>query len=369
MAKVLVTAQQRGSVNAVVGVVPILKSRGHTVEVYATGNDNEVAGFNGVGYKRIIDLNMEMARGIIKGYDVLVTGLSGHETADGYFIMAANQEGIKNIGVNDQDGNYVDRFGTSCDGLPTLIAQMNEGCLETMSRDLPEEMAKDAISRARVIGWTAYDSFSKMRDEFTDEKKLETLRSAGLKPDERVYFHATQNVPGTGHFGYEVRAAEEIMRLASDIGLKLSIKPHPREDGGRFSDTLAKRYGHNFIVANSCATSDLVLSSDVVTAGRSTVLNEACLLGVNTGGIFQPVMDRELGEKLEFYGDLWRSFPPISSGAIPYAIESEDIAGILRELSSEDKDVLNNLSENRKKFSVDGKASERLANLVDEVLN
>ncbi len=264
----------------------------------------------------------DTAKEMLGGYDLLVCGLTGYETADGTFIRAANDLERKSIGVNDQDGNYIDRFGLTI-GIPSVISLMNEKCLETMTSQLPEEMAKIAGERARVIGWTAFDDLVKVREKFSEEDRERVIRAIGfnsyLNP---VHFHATQNVPGTGHFGYEIRAAEEIFRIANDLGLKLVVKPHPSEEGGRFSMMLAQRYGHFYVPAKSCETKDLILSSDFVTAGRSTMLNEACLLDRNVGGIFQPVKDGELGRGLEDYDNLWMNFPSISSGAIPYVADS-----------------------------------------------
>jgi len=375
MAKILVTAKQRGSVNAVVGVIRELDRRGHSVDVYATGNDNEVAGFEGISYTRVDkpDFSDEDASDIIQRgkYETVISGLTGYNTPDGTFIRATNRLNIKNIGVNDQDGNYVDRFGTSIygDGIPFRISLMDDGCLETMANELSEEMTKVAKERARVIGWTAFDSFAEDRERFSSEDRKRILESIGLEIENKVYLHATQNVPGTGHFGYEIRAAEEILRIAPDLKLKLVVKPHPGEEDGKFSRMLAERYGHFYVPAKACNTKDLVLSSDAVTAGRSTMLNEACLLDRNVGGIFQPIKEKELGEGLEFYGEFWSGFPSIKSNALPYVLESDKIPQLFGKLTSKEQPVLNELSEQRKKFSVDGKASERLADLVEETLN
>ncbi len=372
MAKILATAKQRGSVNAIVGAVDTLLERGHRVDIYATGKDNEAMGFGDRKYLRMKNPSVRDAKNALQGYDLLVVGLTGRDTADGTFTYAANNLGIASVGVNDQNSNYVERFGDSIEGIPQRISLMNDVCLGTIFEELPKEIAEAVKERSRVLGWTAFDGLYSLRERkstFDKESFLNGLREREIEIPEKVYFHGTQNVPGTGHFGYEVRAAEEIMRTASNLGLNLVIKPHPGEESGRFSKLLAERYGHTFIPADSCDTKELMLASDLVTAGRSTMLEEACVLDINVGGIFTQVGAKELGECLEFYGDFWRNISSVASGAIPYVIKSEEIGGLFSSLATEDPSELEKLALDREKFSVDGKASERLADLVEETLN
>ena len=51
--KILVTAKQRGSANALAPVAVELRQRGHEITVYATGNTAEAAGFSGLEYEHI----------------------------------------------------------------------------------------------------------------------------------------------------------------------------------------------------------------------------------------------------------------------------------------------------------------------------
>jgi len=96
-----------------------------------------------------------------------------------------------------------------------------------------------------------------------------------------------------------------------------------------------------------------MLSSHAVTAGRSTCLTEACLFDINTGGILPDCTIEELN-----------AFPPIVMEAIPYVNSWENIPGILNEVVT----LSNHLSEMRKRFSVDGRASERLVKVIEEII-
>lgn len=169
MARILATAKQRGSVNALVEPIRELQRRGHKIDIYATGNDQEVSGFRGLNYQRV-DPNALQYESLLKKQDLLLTGLSGKDTPDGYFIRAANKLGIKSIGVNDQNTNYKERFGDIL-GIPNLIALMSNECIKTMAGQLPKEMAEEARKKSRVVGWTAFDNYSDIKYNFTNEHK------------------------------------------------------------------------------------------------------------------------------------------------------------------------------------------------------
>lgn len=371
---ILVTGKQRGSVNVLAPVADELRNRGHNVRVYATGNEVEAAGFR-EGYERISPQETEYL-GLVKGYDLIITGLSGKKEADGYFIRAAKEAGIPVVACQDQDGNYRGRFEDNPDQLPRIIALMDDRCLETMAQELGADLGKEAVKRARVVGWAAYDNFAKMREEFTEQKRVELLIKLGLNPENPVYFHATQNIhyasPGAKGsksiedpewFDYEATLTAELFKAYSDLGLKLTVKPHPREqfdfsgfeqDREYSTRELARYYGVNFIEPKACDTRQLILASQSVSAGRSTCLDEACLLDRNAGGMLP-------GEP----GRVWDASRAVQLGAIPYTYEYEEIGNLLRAITSQDNMINFELAEHRKRFSVDGKAAARIADLAE----
>ena len=116
-------------------------------------------------------------------------------------------------------------------------------------------------------------------------------------------------------------------------------------------------YGHIFLPFQSCNTRDLISSANSITAGRSTVLTEACLLDKNVGAFLPEIENEEL-----------EAFPPITAGAIPYTLSWGEIENVFREITSENPQTLNNLAEKRKRFSTDGMASQRLVRLIEDNL-
>ncbi len=364
--KILLTAKQRGSTNVLAPVARELLRRGYELTLYATGNDTEAAGFNGLPHDRISPAEDDYHR-LVQGYDAVMVGLSGHQTPDGYFLRAANKIDIPTIGVQDQNSNYVGRLGNNPTGFPTLLAVMGEDCIETVRKELGEE----AVQRCRVIGWTAFDNYAKLREDFTEQKREELLHKLELNPDKNVYFHATQNMhPDSAYmqrstipaeekkkiFDYECAVTQFTFEAASDLGIKLVVKPHPGEEfTENFTQELAVQHGFAYLPAKACNTQELMLASYSVTAGRSTCLTEATLLDKNTGAI----LPGELGKE-------WSSASPaVALNAIPVTYDWNGAREVLEQVTSRDGKVVRKLADDRKKFSVDGKASKRLADLVE----
>jgi len=250
---------------------------------------------------------------------------------------------------------------------------MDEATIAGIKEELGGDLGKEAAKRCRVIGWTAFDHYAQLKERFSPADREKLLSALNLDLQERVYVHFTQNthpdclyLKATSftpeqkslEFDYEVRVTKAVFAAASDLGIRLVVKPHPGE--AHSIDTtadLVKRYGFTYIPARACNTQQLMLAADSVTAGRSTCLTEACLLDRNAGGIFT-----------EEIGKSWmKAFPPIVLEAIPYALEWEEVAGVIRTVTSSDALNLERLANERGKFSVDGKASQRVAELIERL--
>ncbi len=366
--KILATARMAGSAAALVSPIKELQRRGHEVTVYATGSEQEARAFQDISYVFSEQFN-------VKNYAVILTGLHGVNGPDGHTIRAANTAGIPVISVLDQNSNYQLRLGDSIINLPTYLSVMSSDCLSAMRRELPSEIVEEAVKRSRVVGWTAFDSYAQLRESFDERKRTELLCSLELNPDKEFYFHATQNIhPDAPYlksvarsrdenqriFEYEMNVTKVVFEAASDLGLLLAVKPHPGEEYEQNSTReLARKHSFIYLPAKSCDTKQLMLSVSSVTAGRSTCLAEACLLDRNTGGILP-----------DDFGKAWlKASPPVTTSAIPYTTEWENVWMLLAAITSRDDRVQEKLARDRKHFSVDGKASKRLADLVEEIGN
>lgn len=371
--KLLLTAKQRGSTNVLAPVVKELLQRGHQLTIYATGNENEAAGFNGLAFERINPTDDSYSQ-LVKGYDAVMVGLSGYQTPDGYFLRAANAEGIPSIAVQDQNSGYKARLGSNPVDLPTILAVMDKDCIETARTELGGEMGSAAAKRCRIVGWPAFDHYAKMREDFTGQKREELLHKLELNSDEHVYFHATQNIhPESPYmqrssmsaeekrriFDYECSVTTVVFEAAADLGVELIVKPHPGEEYvENFTKELADQHGFVYLPAKACNTQELMLASYSVTAGRSSCLTEAALLDRNAGAI----LPGELGKSWGSTGS-----PAITLGAIPITYDWDGAYDILEQVTSRNQEMVRELAQDRKRFSVDGKASKRLADLIEEI--
>jgi|SRR3989344_34814 len=370
--KLLLTAKQRGSTNALAPIARELQTRGHQLTLYATGNDNEALGFNGLPYQQITPAEEDYAR-LVRGYDAVILGLSGKDTPDGHFLRAATTARIPTLAVLDQNGNYEGRLGSNPVYLPTVLAVMDETCLKTAGKELTPEMLEEAAKRSKIVGWPAFDHFAVLRQGFSAQARADLLKKLGLNPDQQVYFHATQNIhpnsdyskrfPGTHDekllsYSYELNATDMIFEVASDLNLKLVVKPHPGEEYVQNKTReMAEQHGFTYLQAKACNTVDLILSAASITATRSSCLTEATLLDKNTGAILPDSVGRNWGATCQ----------PVALGAIPAMYNWNGGAEILSMLTSSDQEIQAKLAQDRKKFSVDGKASQRLAELVESL--
>jgi hypothetical protein len=364
----LFTAKMSGPAQTLVSPIKELSSRGHDVTVYATGNESEARGFQDIAYRRISPDSIDY-RDLLSDIDVLVTGMSGFQSPDGYFVRAANEQGIPCISVADQDTTYVERLGKETQNLPTIIAVMNENCKITMESSLPVSNRADALARTKVVGWSAFDRYAEIKNGFTSQNKSDLLDKLSLEGP--IYVHFTQNIhPQTDYmvrvvrseqekqqrFDYEMKSTAVLFSAALNLGIKLVVKPHPGEKfRTNYTKNLVDQHRFIYLPASACSTQELMLVADSVTSGKSTCLAEAALLDKNTGGIVPDIDDLT-------------PYPSLAVGAIPYAGTWDGIVGVLEQVTSTDTRVLQKLVEKRKNFSVDGKASKRLADLVESLI-
>ncbi len=366
---ILVTGTHREATNTLTPVVKELVRRGHDVTVYATGNEREAAGFNGLEYEQQIPTSDQYIV-LVQGYDLVVAGVSGPQTPDGYVIRAARDRGIPVVGVVGQNRVFNVRFGT-VDDLPDHITVPGEDSYDLVREAVGECLATEIIRRAVPVGFPAFDHYAATRERFTSKRREAFVAelelegpfvfypSANLDPNTDYMRRSTRDpVDKRQRFEYALRLTEETFRVASDLGLHMVVKPHPGEQTRpRHTLGLAERFGVTYLSYDRCGTQDLLLASAVVVAGESGCLNEGCLFDRNTGALF-PGLDE----------DVVPQFSATKTGAIPYTFEWEGIGRILTELTSSDEDVQRRLADQRKRFSVDGKGAQRVADLVERVL-
>ena len=364
---ILATAKQYGSAAALVQPIKLLRERGHKVTVYATGSATEAMGFR-QNYQEIHPEEQDYFS-LIRGYELILVGLSGYETADGHFIRAATEQKIPSVGVNDQNYNYKLRFGGEEKNLPTRIALMNEECKQRIKEELPPELAAEVLKRSKVVGWTNYDNYAIIRESFSPQQRHNLMADLGLNPQAPLHLYFSNNIhPEAEYWGpyrewpaekrkkyydYEMQLTEAVLKAARELGLRLAVKPHPGENTDD-TERLVKGYQFTFLSASSCDTTQLMLAATSITVGKSGCLNEGCLFDKNTGGVFPGIDQKEL-----------IPYPPFTAQAIPYTLTWEGIFEVIKTITSENPITNEELAQQRKRFSVDGKASKRLVELIE----
>jgi hypothetical protein len=356
---ILATAKHRGSTQVLYPVIKELIKRDHDVRVVATGTKEEAKGFEDLSFTHS---EKPEYMDFLRGFDLLLTGQSGCQTADGYFVSAANQLGIPSVSVGDGNANYKARLG---DELPTILAMMDENCRGAIK----EELGKEAAERVRVVGWTAFDNYAKLRQDFSAAKKRDLLMKLEINPfsDLDVFFSQNIHPDATylqtdthprsfwqDNFDYEMSITEAVFVAASDLRRTLVVKPHPGEKHVKnYTEELTKKFGFTYLPADACDTVQLMLAANSMTAGRSTCLTQACLLDKNCAGILP---ERGL--------DWVAVSPALGLDAIPYTKIWEEIPAMMKYVTGSG----DMLAHDRKRFSVDGKASARLVDLIEEII-
>jgi hypothetical protein len=363
---ILVTGTQRAETNNLAPVVQELTKRGHQVTAYATGADSEATGFEEISHVHLrpgeeIDYDQ-----LVTGHDVVVTGMSGRDTPDAYFLRAANSAGIPTVAVLCADGNYANRIGNNPLNVGSKVAVPDENCYNTMSDELSPEIADKVIEAGEVVGIPATDVLGQMRDNYTVEQHEDTLDRLGLPAV--IHLHQTINIhPDTAYFQrskrtrenkeelftYRMRLTHELFAAASDLSIKLVVTPHPGEETmPDFTKALASYHGFLYLPATLANHRDLILAADSITAERSIMLTEACLLDRNVGGLFPGLHESEADP-----------YPAVGLGAIPSTFKWDGIEDILSRLV--DPRFGEQLAKDREKYSVDGEASKRVADLIE----
>lgn len=373
--KLLLTAKQRGLTNALAPVARELLQRGHALTLYATGNESEAAGFQGLEYQSI-DPAPELFPQLVENYDAVVVGLSGYTTPDGHFLRAANAKGIPTVAVLDQNYGYPERFGSLPTDLPSRVAVMTDDCIKTARLELGDVLGDALAERSRVVGWSAYDQLAAVREAYTHEQRVALRERLGVNASVPFLVYLSQNVhPDTDYmkpvnwdfkrksdfFAYEMELTRKVLDELARLGAFVLVKPHPGEKHStNFTEKLTMEYENvRYLPAESCKTQDLVLTANGIIAGRSGVLAEACLLDRNIGAALPGISVEERN-----------AFLPVALNAIPSTSTWLGVPDLVQTVVSAhtDLDLNQRLATDRKLFSVDGKAAARVADLVEEVV-
>lgn len=395
--KVIATSWHPGGANA---IIPVIKRLQNDIKVEVIGHGFSEGVFKraGIDYKTIGDYHINnistnsMIQIVEKIHPQLVLTGSSIQDKDNRNVieqtiaLAARKKKIKSLSVMDWWGNLWEKFSdlydengrfreeiygkllppeyTEKDGkfkfLPDKIGVMDSSIKMAMLEEGFDE------NRLVITGNPFFDELIILKEGFRDREKVRN--DLKIDPKSYVIFYASQNLEYVfgDRLGYtEKTVLRELLKSIKDIpGKKISVlvKVHPREDKKDIEnlERIVKEEEFNdlsvIIVDKDYNTRTAIMASDVAVAASSTTLIESTYLGL-------PSISLQPGLKAEDYLEATNK----SGITIPIYKEGE-IREVLRKLIFDERYKLK-LATKRKEFQIDGKATERVTNLVHKILD
>lgn len=376
---VIATSYHTGGVNAISPVIRRLKEEGKADVVVIGYKDAEKTFQNNhISYRTIDaygldDVSMDSMKWLLKveSPDLILTGQGCQDknqpdVIDQTITQVGKEKGIPIISVSDFWTGRVPYFSDifSENGkfkfLPDRITVLDE-----IQKDI---MIKEGFPEDKLIitGNPHFDNLAPLRDNFSKKDLEQARKDLGLGLDSYVLLYASQPVEfyygsdssNPKFLGYTEKTILADLINALDLihctkKLELIVKAHPRENESELRSVISE-YGKNYPVDKNYDTRKAILASDLILSPFSTALVEATYLD-KIGISVQPGLSKD-------------DFLPTNQLGITVPIyKKEDILPTLKNVMF-DAEYQAVLAEKRKQLSSDGKAAERVCNLIYEVL-
>ncbi len=368
--KVLAASWHPGGMNAIIPVIKRLKEEGLT-EVSVLTDDNltrESLKNKGVDYTTLIDYglqkpNQNSAIAVLdqENPDLVLVGTSVQNgslipTFEKYLIAATNNLGKTSISVLDFWGDYADRFSNPETGerlsfMPTYIA-----IIDAIAE---REMLAEGFSKNKLVitGNPHFDSLEQKAAGFKDSDRSRIRSQLGMSADSIMAFYAANAWKKESHMrGYQdldnLKIASSVLDDLSDKYFFL-VKLHPRVDADEKEDItdFIDSGNANLRLVENIHPHDLVLAADVVYTPFST-------LGIESVYLRRPTISLQPN---------LRGMDPLhvltESDVIPVGYSEDDCATLIRR-GLTDGNYRNELLDKSRSFRTDGRATDRLVDLI-----
>lgn len=371
--KVVATSWHPGGANAISPVIKRLVDEG-VVDVVTVGHQfsEKIFKDNGIDYKTVDFYNLQnvsiesMSRLLQEESPNLVfVGTSvqydkNKDVIEQTITLAAREMGIKSLAVLDFWGDYSPRFSDIYKGekfrfLPDRIAIMDQIALQAM--------IGEGFNRERLVitGNPYFDDLTILKESFNIENKDEVRSELGIDSDACVILFASQPVESDrgDELGYTEKTAlkdliSALDKLKDRKKITLLVKVHLRENMYDL-EVITRNCSIPVVVNQSYPIRGAVLASDIIVSPASTVLLESSYLDKPSISL-QPGLVREDTLIINQTG---MTVPVYQPG---------EIAFILEKLLFND-DYARELTSNRKKFRIDGRATERVVEVIYKMLD
>lgn len=384
--KILAASWHTGGMNAIIPVIRQMRQDslvdviviGHDVSLpllkqagieHQTIQDYSLSNFSVLSMQRLLQLTDPNL--VLTGTSVQDDPNDQHKNKDVLeqtITSAARESRIPSLSVLDFWGNYYQRFTDIYTNerfkfLPTMVAIMDKYAEKEM---LDERFPKD---RLRITGNPHFDNLEQKANSFTQKQKQEILSQIKLNKELLIFYAANVWKQYAQEYGFwdldNISLINEAISRMPDkyrerIGLV--VKLHPRtpqqssEEIKRYIDTNnSVTEQENIRLVTDIHPQNLVLACDLTLTPNSTVGFEAVYM-------HKPCISIQPGLKTKDYLAILTQNKLIQAGYTTNAC----IDLIQRAVT--DENYRNGLVTQASSFRTDGKATQRVTNLVYEML-
>lgn len=278
-ATILAVAGDPGGANALLPVLRALRKEGLNVIACPYREAVGVWRGGGIAATPLEERSEPMLRLRNAGAAALLTATSMNGVdLEKRFIAASHSLALPSLAVLDFWSHYRERFSDASGKLafvPDQIAVMDEQARDEAHRcGLPAE-------RLVITGQPAFDHLHERRERFSAQDRAALRHKLGVAPDHLLVVFLSQPFSETvgNKFGFtELSVLEQVSAALAPVQQRhperivLLIRPHPREDPGKF---IASRPG---FVCTEGDGREVVMAADLVVGMNTVLLQEACLM-------------------------------------------------------------------------------------------
>jgi hypothetical protein len=361
--KLLATSWHPGGINAIVPVIKQLIADGTDIVVLGHEFSEPILAKAGIPFKTINDFGLsdvspKSMETILKEISpsLVLMGTSGQEgKADDVLehsvTLASRNLGFKSLAVLDFWANYWQRFTDERTGQKLALLPDRVAIMDTIAE---QNMLEEGFPKERLIitGNPYFDNLSARASNFADSQRSEVREKIGLDCQTLFFLAGNTFLQYREYYGYwdldVIGMILEMLPELPDVGL--AVRLHPRMPAGekiQISEAIG-RSGTKTKLVDDIDSLTLALAADLVLCESSTIGIEAVYMRRPTISL-QPGMLKD---------DLIIS----KRGIIPVGYTPESCRELLkRGTDPKYREEILDLSAN---FTTDGKATERVVNLV-----
>jgi len=372
--KILATSWHPGGMNAVIPVIQRLNQEGKVdVVTIGHGYSEAILDKNGISYKKINDYKLEdvsiqsMEKLLEKELPNLVltgTSIQDEKTRDVLeqtITLAGRQMKIPTLAVLDVWMNYSLRFNDIFSGehfrfLPDKIA--------IIDRYAEKDMLAEGFDKNRLVitGNPHFDGLESKAKKFTKEEKTSLRHRIGLESGVLLFYAAGAWQTTKSEYGFwdldNIKLVNEVIKESpKEKGLVVKLHPRtPKEDLDEIKKYIETESRRRIGLVSDFDSQDLVLASDLTLTPFSTLSIEAIYMG-------KPCISMQPNLQGEDYLAILTK-----NKIIPVGYTPEDCKSLVRRAFTNREYREKELIKQASGFKTDGKATERVTNLVYKLL-